>query len=201
MSNEWEEDGDPWIVNGVSVPFENPWLRIDSHAVIHPGGQEGIYSVVRVRRLAVGVLPIEPDGTVHLVGQWRFPLGRYSWEMPEGGAEPGERALDCARRELAEETGLSAATWKQVLEMDLSNSLSDEGAVIYIATDLRLGQAAPEPTEVLTRRRAPFADVLSRVADGRIRDSMTVAGVLRAHHMAVTGGLPEALARAMLARA
>jgi ADP-ribose pyrophosphatase YjhB (NUDIX family) len=200
MSNDWEEDVDPWIVKGVSVPFENPWLRIDSHAVIHPGGQGGIYSVVRVRRLAVGVLPIEPDGSVHLVGQWRFPLGRYSWEMPEGGAEPGERALDCAKRELAEETGLSAATWTQVLEMDLSNSLSDEAAAIYIATDLRPGRAAPEPTEVLARRRAPFAEVLSRVADGRIRDAMTVAAVLRAHHMAVTGGLPEALARAMLAR-
>src|SRR5690242_16676311 len=108
MTNEWEEDGDPWIVKGVSVSFENNWLRIDSHAVIHPGGAEGIYSVARIRRLAVGVLPIEPDGTVHLVGQWRFPLGRYSWEMPEGGAEPGEDALECAKRELAEETGLSA---------------------------------------------------------------------------------------------
>lgn len=198
MSADWEEDANPWIVKGVARPFENDWFHIDSHAVIHPGGAEGTYSVIRVRRLAVGVLPIERDGTVHLVGQWRFPLGRYSWEMPEGGGEPGEPAIECAKRELAEETGLSAGAWTRILEMDLSNSLTDERAIVFLATDLRVGEAAPEPTEVLRRRRAPFMEVLARVADGRIRDSMTVAGVLRAHHMAVTGALPEALARAML---
>jgi 8-oxo-dGTP pyrophosphatase MutT (NUDIX family) len=195
---DWEEDGDPWIVKGVTRPFENNWFRVDSHAVVHPGGADGIYSVIRIRRLAVGVLPIEPDGSVHLVGQWRFPLGRYSWEMPEGGGEPGEAPIECAKRELAEETGLSASTWTKVLEMDLSNSLTDERAVIFLATGLTPGVAQPEATEVLRRRRAPFTEVLARVADGRIRDSMTVAAVLRAHHMAVVGEVPEPLARAML---
>jgi 8-oxo-dGTP pyrophosphatase MutT (NUDIX family) len=136
---------------------------------------------------------------VHLVGQWRFPLGRYSWEMPEGGAEPGEPPLDCARRELEEETGLTAGSFVPVLEMDMSNSLTDERAIIYLATELKPGQAQPEAVEVLRHRRAHFLDVLARVADGRIRDSMTVAAVLRAHHMAVAGQLPEGLARAMLA--
>ncbi len=198
MMSDWEEDDDPWIVKGVTNPFENAWFRVDSHAVIHPGGADGIYSVIRIRRLAVGVLPIDADGSVHLVGQWRFPLGRYSWEMPEGGGEPGEAAIECAKRELAEETGLSAASWTQVLEMDLSNSLTDERAVIFVATDLAPGVAQPEATEVLRHRRVPFKEVLARVADGRIRDSMTVAAVLRAHHMAVTGELPGTLARAML---
>jgi 8-oxo-dGTP pyrophosphatase MutT (NUDIX family) len=200
MSDTWDEDGDPWTVKGVTRPFENDWFRIDSYAVIHPGGAEGIYSVIRPRRLAVGVLPIEPDGSVHLVGQWRFPLGRYSWEMPEGGGEPGEDPLDCAKRELAEETGLTAARYQHVLEMDMSNSLTDERAVLYIATGLSPGEARPEATEVLKRRRAHFQDVLGRVADGRIRDAMTVAAVLRAHHMAVTGQLPADIAQAMLAR-
>lgn len=199
MSEDWEEDGNPWTVKGVTRTYENDWFAIDSHDVIHPDGEQGKYTVIRPRRLAVGVLPLEPDGCVQLVGQWRFPLGRYSWEMPEGGAEPGEDPLDCAKRELAEETGLSAATYIPILEMDLSNSVTDERAVIYLALDLAPGAANPDPTEVLRRRRAPFGEVLARVADGRVRDSLTVAAVLRAHHMAVTGQIAEPLARAMLA--
>lgn len=196
--SDWEEDGDPWVVKGAARPFQNDWFGIESHDVIHPGGAPGTYSVIRVRRLAVGVLPIEADGAVHLVGQWRFPLGRYSWEMPEGGGEPGEPAIDCARRELAEETGLRAEHIIPILELDMSNSLTDETAVIFLATGLTPGEASPEPTEVLRRRRAPFREVLARVTDGRIRDAMTVAAMLRAHHMAVTGQLPEVLAKAML---
>ncbi|WP_395644408.1 NUDIX domain-containing protein [Terricaulis sp.] len=198
--NDWDDDANPWTITGMTQPFANDWFRIDAHDVIHPNGQPGTYGVIRIRRLAVGVLPIEPDGRVHLVGQWRFPLGRYSWEMPEGGAEPGEPALACAKRELAEETGFTAGKLEPILEMDMSNSLTDEMAVIFLATDLRPGAARPEPTEVLKRRSAPFADVLERVADGRLRDSMTVAAVLRAHHMAITGRIAPGLARAMLGR-
>ncbi len=198
MQDTWDDAENPWTVTEITRPFENAWLAIESNAVIHPDGKPGSYGVVRVHRLAVGVLPIDDEGCVHLVGQWRFPLGRYSWEMPEGGAEPGEDALDCARRELEEETGLSARAYLPILEMDLSNSLTDEQAILYLATDLTPGEPKPEGTEVLKRRRAPFAEVLSRVADGRIRDAMTVAAVLRAHHMAVTGQLPAALAAAML---
>jgi len=198
MTDDWEEDGDPWIVKSVAQPFANTWLALDEHQVTRPDGSPGAYTVVRIRRLAVGVLPIDANGDVHLVGQWRFPLKRYSWEMPEGGSEPGENALECAKRELAEETGLSAVNWRPVLEMDLSNSLTDEAAQIFLATDLSAGTAAPEPTEILRHRRAHFSEVLTRVVDGRIRDSMTVAAVLRAHHMAVTGELPRGLADAML---
>jgi len=197
--SEWEEDGNPWRVRGVTHPFENAWFRLDAHDVIDPSGREATYTVVHARRLSVGVLPIDQDGFVHMVGQWRFALGRYSWEMPEGGAEPGEAPLDCAARELAEETGLRAEAFLPLLQMDLSNSTSDEEAVIFLALGLRPGPDNPDPTEVLRRRRAPFKDVLERVADGRIRDAMTVAAVLRAHHMAVTGALPAEIARAMLA--
>ena len=198
MSDTWDEGGNPWIVKGMTHAFENDWFRIDEHDVIRPDGAKGYYGVIRVRRLAVGVLPIDAEGSVGLVGQWRFPLARYSWEMPEGGAEPGEDARSCAERELAEETGLRAREWVQVLEMDLSNSLTDEQAVIFIATDLSPGEADPDPTEVLKRRKAHFLDVLAHVAAGHIRDSLTVAAVLRAHHMAVTGQLPAPLTAAML---
>jgi 8-oxo-dGTP pyrophosphatase MutT (NUDIX family) len=118
--------------------------------------------------------------------------------MPEGGADPGETALSCAFREMSEETGLSARAMIPILEMDMSNSITDETATVFLAHDLTPGEASPEPTEVLKRRTAPFAEVLARVADGRIRDAMTVAATLRAHHMAVTGQLPAGLARAML---
>ncbi|HRE44229.1 MAG TPA: NUDIX hydrolase [Terricaulis sp.] len=199
MADEWEDEGNPWTMGAVTQPFANDWFRLDRHEVIHPDGAEGVYTVVRIRRHAVGVLPIDADGMVHLVGQWRFPLGRYSWEMPEGGAEPGEDPRACAARELAEETGLAAAIYLPILQMDLSNSLTDEQCTVFLALDLSDGaQGDPDGTEVLSRRRAPFLEALARAADGRIRDSMTVAALFRAHHMAVTGQLPAALARAML---
>lgn len=200
MSDAWPEDGNPWQIRGVARPFENPWFAIDSYDVINPAGRAAAYSVVRMRRLAVGVLPIDAEGLVHLVGQWRFPLARYSWEMPEGGVEPGEAALDCARRELAEETGLRAGRFEEILKLDLSNSVTDEQAVLFLATDLTPGLASPEPVEVLRTRAAPFAEVLARVVSGAITDSLTVAAVLRAHHMAQTGCVPAPLARAMLGK-
>jgi 8-oxo-dGTP pyrophosphatase MutT (NUDIX family) len=196
----WAEDGNPWTVTATSVPFENDWFRVDRNDVIRPDGSAGEYTVVRPRRLAVGALPIEPDGSVHLVGQWRFPMSRYSWEIPEGGGEPDEAALACAQRELEEETGLRATHWAPILEMDLSNSITDENAVIFLATGLKKGRRQPEATEVFRYVRAPFVDVLARVIDGRIRDSLTVAAMLRAHHMAVTGALPPELAAAMLGK-
>lgn len=199
MSKTWQEGANPWRVRGISRPFENDWFALERHEVVRPDGADGLYTVIRMRRLAVGVLPIDAEGCVHLVGQWRFPLGRYSWEMPEGGAEPGEAAWACAERELAEETGLSARDWTQILEMDLSNSLTDERAVLFLASGLTPGAAAPDPTEVLATRRAPFKEVLARVAGGEIRDALTVAAVLRAHHMALTGEIAPDLARAMLA--
>jgi 8-oxo-dGTP pyrophosphatase MutT (NUDIX family) len=199
-SQTWEEDGNPWTVKAASVPFRNDWFHVDKNDVIRPDGSPGEYTVVRVRRLAVGVLPIEADGSVHLVGQWRFPLGRYSWEIPEGGGEPGEAPLACAKRELEEEAGLCAAVWTPILEMDLSNSLTDERGIIFLATGLQTGQKQPEVTEVLRHRRVPFLELLQRVLDGRIRDSLTVAAALRAHHMAVTGELPGDLAAAMLGK-
>lgn len=198
MSEMWEEDGDPWITKGVERVFENNWFAVEAHDVINPGGSAGSYGVIRIRKGAVGVLPLGPDGSVHLVGQWRFPLKRYSWEMPEGGSEPGESAELCARRELQEETGFTAGKLEKILEYDVSNSLSDEHATLFLATDLTPGPAQPEAVEVLMRRSAPFQEVLARVLDGRIRDGLTVAAVLRVHHMAVTGGLPSALARAIL---
>lgn len=194
MADEkWPVDDNPWRVKAERTAFENDWFWVEEHDVVRPDGRDGYYGVIRVRRLAVGVLPIDSDGRVHLVGQWRYPLGRYSWEMPEGGADPGESAEACARRELAEETGLRAGRLVEILRMDLSNSLSDEQAVVFLATDLSPGPAAPDGTERLRHRLAPFADALAAVAAGKITDALTVAAVLRAHHMAVKGEIERPL--------
>lgn len=191
-------DQNPWTFLAASTAFENPWLRLVEQEVIDPTGAQRIYGIVRFKKIAVGVLPITDDGLVHLVGQWRVPLGRYSWEMPEGGCEAGEDPLDCARRELEEEAGVRALRLVPIVKMDLSNSVTDEQAICYLATGLAAGVHAPEPVEVLRNRTVPFREVLADVVSGRITDAMTVASVLRAHHMAVTGELDAALAAAML---
>jgi 8-oxo-dGTP pyrophosphatase MutT (NUDIX family) len=196
--SDWTPEGDPWRVRGTRRAFQNEWFEVVEHDVTRPDGAPGAYAVIQVRRTAVGVLPIDAEGCVHLVGQWRFPLSRYSWEMPEGGAEPGEAPEACARRELAEETGLRAGTLTKILEMDLSNSLTDERAVCYLALDLSPGEAAPDGTERLQLLRAPFREALARAVDGRISDSLTVAALLRAHHMASKGELPPDVAQAIL---
>lgn len=188
----------PWRLLGARTAFDNPWISVVEQDAIDPAGSSRVYGLVRFKKLAVGVLPVDDRGRVHLVGQWRVPLGRYSWEMPEGGCEPGEDPEASARRELEEEAGLVAASLTPIIEMDLSNSITDERAICYLATGLSPGERAPEPVEVLQNRVAPFATVLGDVVDGRIRDAMTVAAVLRAYHMVKTGAVDPALARAML---
>ncbi len=189
---------DPWTVLTEKRVYENAWIAVDHREVLTPAGTPGIYGIVRFARRAVGVLPIDDAGRVHLVGQWRPPLNEYSWEMPEGGADPGETAEATARRELKEETGLSCDRLIPILKMALSNSSTDERAELFLAFGLNAGLAAPEDTEALAHKVLPFTEVLERVLTGAITDAMTVAAVLRAHHMAVTGEIPPALAALML---
>jgi 8-oxo-dGTP pyrophosphatase MutT (NUDIX family) len=193
-----EREQSPWTVRGQRRAYDNPYLWIDDYDVLKPSGEPGFYGVVRMRRVGVGVLPIDDEGYVHLVGQWRFALDRYSWEMPEGGADQDESWEDCARRELEEEAGLKAQSLQFALRMDMSNSLTDELCVVFIATGLSAGSAAPDDTEVFRHARVPFHTALAAAIDGVITDSLTVAALLRAHHMAVTGSLPVPLSEVML---
>ena len=135
-----------------------------------------------------------------LVGQHRFPQDRYSWEIPEGGGPLADDPLASARRELKEETGLSAENWREILRMDLSNSVTDEAAIGYLATGLTRGEAEPEGTEELETRQVPFRAALEDVSKGVISDALTVAMLLRAYYMAQEGELDRALANAMLGR-
>ncbi|HEV2083221.1 MAG TPA: NUDIX hydrolase [Brevundimonas sp.] len=190
----------PWKDHGERLIFENPWMRLTEHAATAPTGAAADYVVMRPTALATGVLPLHGDGTVTLVGQHRFVLTTWSWEMPEGGARPGEDPQAAAARELAEEAGLSARTWREVLRMDMSNSVTDEQAVAFLAWELDPVPTSPDPTEAFRVVRVPFLDLIDAVAAGQVRDAFTVATALRAHHMAVTSQLPGWLSHVMLGR-
>jgi len=190
--------GVPWRVEGRTPLHDNPWFALDEYAAVAPTGRSARYFLQRYKNLAVGVLPLHEDGTVTLVGQWRFPFGTYSWEMPEGGAPHAEPPLEGARRELREEAGLVAADWRQVLTMQLSNASSDEIAHLFLATGLSPVPPEPDATEELSLARPPFREALAAATGGLIQDSLTVAMLLRVYHMAREGDLPQALARAVL---
>ena len=161
------------------VAYENPWITVWHDDVSRPDGSPGIYGVVHFANLAAGVVAIDADDRTVLVGQHRYTVDAYSWEIPEGGVPDGETALDGARRELREETGVEAATWRELCQVDLSNSISDERAVLFLATDLTLGVATPDPTEALEIRWVPLEEAIEMTVDGRITDAMSVVALQR----------------------
>lgn len=169
------------------VAYENAWITIWHDEVTRPDGEPGIYGVVHFANLAVGVLAVDQTGRVPLVGQYRYALDIYSWEIPEGGVPAGESALDGARRELREETGVEADHWIELCRSHLSNSVSDEAAILYLATGLHHGVATPDGTESLAVRWVPFDEVLAMTLDGRITDAMTILAVHRAAIARLTG--------------
>ena len=114
-----------------------------------------------------------------LVGQYRFPLQQYSWEIPEGGAPEGTDPLLSAYRELKEETGFTAQSWQHLITMHLSNSVSDELALVYLATDLMAGEWEPEETEQLQLKRVHVQEAFAMVANGVITDAISVAALLK----------------------
>jgi 8-oxo-dGTP pyrophosphatase MutT (NUDIX family) len=168
----------PYRVLASRVAYDNPWIRVTHHTIQTPRGSNGIYGVVHFKNRAVGVVPYEA-GSIWLVGQYRFPLSFYSWEIPEGGAPEGEDPEACALRELAEETGLRARRIRPLFDMHLSNSISDERAHLYLATELEPGPSAPEDTEELTVRRVPLDEAYGMVLRGEITDSLSVAAIFR----------------------
>jgi 8-oxo-dGTP pyrophosphatase MutT (NUDIX family) len=169
----------PWTRSSRRVGYENPWIVVWHDEVIRPDGEPGIYGVIHFRNVAVGVIAIDDADRVVLVGQHRYTLDAWSWEIPEGGVPAGEDLLDGARRELEEETGFRAAEWREIGRAHLSNSVSDEEAILYLATGLTPGDARPDGTEELETRHVPFDEALAMVLDGRITDALSALAIQR----------------------
>lgn len=190
--------GNPWTILCTKPIYENPWIRVVEHDVLTPKGKPGIYGVVHLQNIATGVIPIDQDGCTTLVGQYRFPLKGYSWEIPEGGGKHGVEPLESAQRELAEETGLVARRWLPLLTMHLSNSITDEVAHTFLAWDLDQGIAEPDDTEELQLRRVPFREAYDMAMRGDITDAMAIASLMKARLLALEGALPDDLAKLLL---
>ena len=191
-----DELHNPWSVRSSEIRYENAWISVRHDEVTDPSGRPGVYGVISPKSFALGVLPVFEDGTVLLVGQYRYPLGRYSWEMPEGGGAKDVDPLASIARELREETGHEAQSWLHVMNIALSNSVTDEWAICWIAWGLRrLAEGAePESTEDLAVWRVPYRTVVEMVWSGEIYDSMTVATVTKVEAMRLRHELPAELA-------
>jgi 8-oxo-dGTP pyrophosphatase MutT (NUDIX family) len=168
-----------FVRNARRVAYENAWITVWHDEVTRPDGNPGIYGVVHFANVAVGVVAIDDDDRVVLVGQHRYTLDNDSWEIPEGGVPANEDPLVGGQRELREETGLTATTWRELCRLELSNSVTDETGVLFVATGLTHGDADPEPTESLEVRWVPFEEALAMTLDGRIRDALTVVAIQR----------------------
>ena len=169
----------PWQTLEREVVYENDWIRVAENQVINPSGNRGIYGVVHFKSRACGILALDSDDHTWLVGQYRYALGQYSWELPMGGVAHGEALLAGAQRELREETGLTAERWEKILDVDISNSVSDETGHVFVATELTRGEPAFEETEDISIRRLSFDAALAMVESGEIRDLLSAAGILR----------------------
>ena len=167
-------DLNPWRRVSRRVAYENPWIEILHDDVIRPDGQPGIYGVVHFRNRAIGVVPLDAEGRVLLVGQFRYTMDHYSWEIPEGGGPLDEEPEAAARRELVEETGYTGGRWRDLCRAELSNSVTDEITILFVATGLEAGPASPEGTEQLQLRWVPFEETLAMIGRGEITDAMTI---------------------------
>ena len=181
----------PWRTVKEELRYETPWIAVSHHDIIDPSGRNGIYGVVHFKNLAIGIVPLDEEGNTWIVGQHRYPVDAYSWEIPEGGGRRDIPPLDSAKRELREETGIEAQRWTEILRMDLSNSASDEHAILYVAQGLTFHPPQPDHDEELELRKLPFEELYGMVVRGEVLDSLTVAAVLKVKLMLLDGSLQK----------
>ena len=175
-----DETHNPWQTLASEVKYHNPWISVREDQVLNPGGGRGIYGVVTMKNKALGIVPVDADGNTWLVGQYRYPLREYSWEIPMGGGPVELDILASAQRELREETGLTAARWTRIARLHTSNSVTDEEGFVFLAENLTMGEIEPEETEDLRLWKLPLAQAVQMALDDRITDAISVAGLLKA---------------------
>jgi 8-oxo-dGTP pyrophosphatase MutT (NUDIX family) len=185
-----DDNENPWSILGCETVFDDPWISLILHDVRNARDKRTSYATVHFKKRGVGILPIDKSGCTYLIGQWRFPLKRYSWELPAGGGELDEAPLAAAKRELREEAGLTARQWREILKLDLSNSITDETATCFVAWDLARSMPSPDPQEVFAERRIPFTEAVDAVWRGEITEALSVATILKVHAMASRSELP-----------
>jgi len=169
-----------WKTLDTHAVYENAWIQVEHRDVVTPAGNPGIYGVVKFKNKAIGIVPVDDEGFVYLVGQYRYPLEEYSWEIPEGGGPLGQDPLEAAKRELKEETGLTAERWGCIGRIHTSNSVTDEEGFIYLAQGLTQGDADPEETEELRVKKVSLAEAVGMVMRSEITDSISMCGILMA---------------------
>lgn len=179
----------PWITLQSKTVYDNKWITVTEDDVINPGGGKGFYGKVHFKNIAIGIIAMDEENRIWLVGQYRYTLHQYSWEIPEGGCPYDEEPLDAARRELKEETGLVAQDWKEMFRMHLSNSVSDELSIVYLATGLKQESAAPEETEELQLMQLSIDRAYEMVVSGLITDAISVAAIMKMKLMQLQGKL------------
>lgn len=179
----------PWQTLSTEQIYDNPWITVSHRQVIAPTGKPGIYGKVHFKNIAIGIVPIDAQGNTWLVGQHRYTLGQWAWEIPEGGAPEGESVLAAAQRELREETGIRARRWTSLLQLHTSNSVTDERAHAFVAQDLSFGDTEPDETEMLQLRRIPIQQAIDMAIRGEISDGLAMACLLKVRILLENGEL------------
>jgi 8-oxo-dGTP pyrophosphatase MutT (NUDIX family) len=169
----------PWQTLSVLPVYQNRWISLEEHQVINPKGGRGIYGKVHFKNIALGIIPLDESQNTWLVGQYRYTLEEYSWEIPMGGGSLEVDPLESAKRELKEETGLIAANWNEILKIHTSNSVTDEVGFAFLATGLSQQETEFDETEDLIIRKLPFEAAFEMVMAGKITDSMSIAAILK----------------------
>ena len=183
------EENNPWEIIDEKLIYDNKWISLTHYNVINPSGREGIYGKVHFKGIAIGIVAVDEDMNTYLVGQYRFTINQYSWEIPEGGCPFNEEPLQAAKRELLEETGLKASNWQLLGESFLSNSVSDEKAIYYLATSLTQHESEPEETEQLIVKKVSLQQAFDMVNNGIITDAVAVMALQKTQLLLMEGKL------------